>query len=165
MQWLHDCTQPVKPTVTPNLWQSNMMNNNWYEVNSHALMLHLHLFASVYHLPVTCVKTDTVQKCCFRDFTVPYDSRNYSCVTVQFCVRHPAQFTSRDQSQDKLQTQQFLRCFYNWRNLGSKILGWRGWLLSHFNLSRPSGYFMYHQVILYPQSVVMCCVWRQITAL
>jgi len=33
------------------------------------------------------------------------------------------------------------------------------------NISKPSGYFMYHQVILYPQSVFMCCAWRQITAL
>ena len=87
------------------------------------------------------------------------------CHTVQSCVRHPAQFTSLYQFKDKLQTRQFLHCLHNRRNLGSKILGWRSWLLPHFNLSRPSGYFMYHQVIFYPQSVLMCCVWRQITAL
>jgi len=46
------------------------MNNNWYEVNSHALMLHLYVFAFVDHLAVKCVNTDTVQKRRVCDFTV-----------------------------------------------------------------------------------------------
>lgn len=101
-----DCTQPFTPTATANVWQSNIIKN-WYEVNSHALLLHLYVFAFVDHLVVKCVNTDTVQKCCVCIVPVSKDTHTHTSSVTPYsfvCETLSSSHHVTSLTTDKLQT-------------------------------------------------------------